>query len=311
MNRPRTIDAAQGKWPNILSLFGMERSFLSGKHGPCPMCGGTDRFRFDNKEGRGTYFCSSCGAGNGMDLVQKLKGWDFRTAASEIDRIVGNCEFQPSKPAMDDAKRKRLLNDLWQAGRTISHQDQAGAYLAARGLPLPANRAALRFVPSTRATDGINRPAMVAMVTGPDGMAASLHRTFLGPEGKAHMDMPRALMPGGIPEGCAVRLSSVHGHRLGIAEGIETALAASALHDMPVWAAINATMLAKWKAPEGVTEVVVFGDNDAKFGGHAAAYAVAHRIACQKGMTADVRIPPRVGTDWADVLVDQRCGVAL
>ena len=63
--------AAQGRWRDILQSLGMDERSLSGKHGPCPMCGGKDRFRFDDKDGRGTYFCSGCGAGDGVKLDRK------------------------------------------------------------------------------------------------------------------------------------------------------------------------------------------------------------------------------------------------
>ena len=49
---------------------------------------------------------------------------------------------------------------------------------------------------------------------------------------------------------------------LGIAEGVETALAASIMFNVPVWAALNANRLKVWEPAEGVSEVVVFGDND-------------------------------------------------
>jgi putative DNA primase/helicase len=144
---------------------------------------------------------------------------------------------------------------------------------------------------------------MVAMVVGPDGKPVSMHRTFLKPDGsgKAEMAAPRKLMPGELPEGACVRLCDyVPGGPLGIAEGIETAMSASALYEMPVWAAINSEILKKWTPPEGCEEVAVFGDNDAKFGGQAAAWALAHRLAV-KGIRVTVHIPPIEGDDWNDV----------
>jgi len=57
---------AQGRWKSILTALGADEKTLSGKHTACPLCGGKDRFRFDDKEGRGTYFCSGCGAGDGV-----------------------------------------------------------------------------------------------------------------------------------------------------------------------------------------------------------------------------------------------------
>jgi putative DNA primase/helicase len=44
---------------------------------------------------------------------------------------------------------------------------------------------------------------------------------------------------------------------------------------------------------------MVFGDNDPNFTGQEAAYVLAHRLAL-KGISVEVHIPTRVGTDWAD-----------
>ena len=79
------------------------------------------------------------------------------------------------------------------------------------------------------------------------------------------------------PKGSAARLME-HRAALGIAEGIETAMSAATLFRLPCWAAINSCGLAAWVPPAGVSEVVVFGDNDPKFGGQAAAYNLAHRL---------------------------------
>lgn len=301
--RVSTKDAARGKWKGILATLGVNPSHLTGKHGPCPMCeGGKDRFRFDNKGGDGTYFCNQCGAGNGFDLLRGVNNWDFRTAAAEVDKVVGNIAAEAPAKQMDDAQRKRILNDLWTSGTTIRADNAASRYLGSRRLFLPQNADCLRYVERCPVPGGGFAPAMIAMVTTADGKPANIHRTFLRPDGsgKADMDEPRAMMPGRIPDGAAIRLASVHGERLGIAEGIETALAAGQRFNVPTWAAINSTILAKWWPPAGVREVIVFGDNDPKFGGAAAAYALAHRLAV-KGIAVDVRIPDTIGSDWADV----------
>lgn len=146
-------------------------------------------------------------------------------------------------------------------------------------------------------------PAMVAMVSGPDGKPATLHRTYLTEDGhKAAVEVPRRLMPGTIPEGAAIRLFD-EGPVLGIAEGIETALAAASLFGVPTWAAVSSGMLARWIPPDTAREIVVFGDRDPKFGGQAAAYALAHRLAL-RGLKVRVEIPARFGADWNDVLLD-------
>ncbi len=48
---------ARGRWAEILPALGIGAEFLSDKHGPCSGCGGKDRFRFDDKGGRGTFIC--------------------------------------------------------------------------------------------------------------------------------------------------------------------------------------------------------------------------------------------------------------
>ncbi len=57
----QAVKAARGHWAKILPALGV--NILKNRHQPCPVCGGKDRFRFDDQEGRGTWFCNQCGAG--------------------------------------------------------------------------------------------------------------------------------------------------------------------------------------------------------------------------------------------------------
>lgn len=296
----KTADRARGKWRGILMQLGIDQRFLTGKHGPCPFCEGRDRFRWDNDKGNGTFICSACGAGDGIEFLKRANGWDFRTAAQEVDKIVGGVRLEPVKPERDEAQFREMRADLWAASRRIITGDPVWNYLSGRDV-LPASiPSCLRFAPVCRAPDGITRPAMVALVSNPDGTAQTLHRTYLGLDGKADMPDPRAIMPGKHENGTAVRLFPLHGARLGIAEGIETALAASKLFNMPVWAALNAGKLEGWVPPAGVNEVVVFGDCDASYTGQHAAFALARRLVNRHRIAVDVRIPNTIGKDWAD-----------
>jgi putative DNA primase/helicase len=181
--------------------------------------------------------------------------------------------------------------------------DPVSLYLESRGCPLPENRDCLRFLASCPVPfEAGMRPAMLASVKGPDGKGVTLHRTFLRPDGsgKADMENARALMPGSLTPGSAVRLGPIE-ENMGIAEGLETALAARERFGIPFWAALNSANLAKWRPPQGVKRVLVCGDNDRKFGGQAAAYACAHGIAVMKeAPIVEVAIPDRSGMDWAD-----------
>jgi putative DNA primase/helicase len=301
----KTSEAATGKWRGILLRLGVPDSALTGKHGPCPCCNaGKDRFRFDNKEGRGTWICGCGEAGDGMALAMKFTGREFADVASEIDTILGNEVVGAEKPPaeMTEAQRKAALREVAAQTVRAAPGDLVDAYLTARGIGEIVYPPSLRFARALRDGCGGVRPAMVAVVQDPEGANVTLHRTFLRPDGKAkaEMETPRRLMPGKLPDGACVRLSEYTGGPLGIAEGIETAKAASALYEIPVWAALNASMLARWQPPEGCDEVAVFADNDPKFGGQAAAFTLAHRLAC-KGLTVTVHLPEVPGDDFADV----------
>jgi putative DNA primase/helicase len=96
--------AADGQWPRLLTeLAGLAPEQLQDRHQPCPACGGTDRYRWDRDDGPGGWFCNQCGGrersgggGSGMDLLLRLTGWDFATAARRIEAQLGL--GQPSPP---------------------------------------------------------------------------------------------------------------------------------------------------------------------------------------------------------------------
>jgi putative DNA primase/helicase len=93
-----------GKWYGVLTALGIDSKYLQNKHGPCPICAeGTDRYRFDDKDGRGTYFCNNCGAGDGFELLQKVHGWTFTDCLDAIRPIIEHTTFQPSKPKKDQS----------------------------------------------------------------------------------------------------------------------------------------------------------------------------------------------------------------
>lgn len=102
----RITDLANGHWPSILgALAGLSAQQLTDKHQPCPLCGGTDRYRFDDQNGSGSWYCNQCGgkdqsggAGNGMELLLRRTGWDFRTAAQRIEQHLGITPQRPEPP---------------------------------------------------------------------------------------------------------------------------------------------------------------------------------------------------------------------
>jgi len=301
--KPRTADEAIGRWPGILATLGIDQSFLQNKHGPCPICAGKDRFRFDDAQGRGTFICSHCGAGDGFKLLQAVLGWSFSEAAKQVDRIVGTVPAGPIAPQRTDESKILALTKVWDGSRPVVRGDPVWLYLNRR-LGIEDVPAGLRHHPGLRYTDADGEdlgrfPAMVAKIRYPDGSPASIHRTYLTKDGeKALVDQVKKIMAGKPLNTGAVRLSSV-APCLGIAEGIETALAASQRFGIPVWAATNATLLESWVPPAGVERVLIAGDNDLSFTGQAAAFGLARRLA-QKGLIVEMQLPPTPGKDWAD-----------
>jgi putative DNA primase/helicase len=121
--------AAQGRWRSILTVLGVEERALSGKHTACPMCGGKDRFRFDDREGRGTYFCSGCGAGDGVQLAMCVTGLGFRDAAAEVERIAGTARPSVTRPERTDDDKLNALRRAFKESRPIQREDEACRYL--------------------------------------------------------------------------------------------------------------------------------------------------------------------------------------
>lgn len=295
-------EVAQGRWPGILSRFGLTDKQLSGRHTACPVCGGKDRFRFDDKEGRGTFFCSHCGPGDGVALVMALRGFDFKTAAQEIEAIAGVVQPAPVAKQPDEAQKLEALRRVWAESKSLAMGDEVMRYLAGRGLDLSMPPENLRLHPALPYHDGekfVGKfPAMVALVRGPDGTGVTLHRTYLKDGRKAPVECPKKLMPGKPVTGAAIRLSPA-GVGVGIAEGIETALAASIQFGIPVWSCVTAHGIETFEPPAGVKRITIFADNDASFTGQKAAYTAAFRLV-QQGFDVEVKAPPAVG-DWLDV----------
>ncbi|EGT4441106.1 TOPRIM and DUF927 domain-containing protein [Cronobacter sakazakii] len=83
-----TTSAAANRWPMVLSQLGINVPRSPRQHAPCPACGGKDRFRFDDK-GRGSFFCNQCGAGDGLDLIQKVNQCGTTEAARMAADVLG------------------------------------------------------------------------------------------------------------------------------------------------------------------------------------------------------------------------------
>jgi putative DNA primase/helicase len=281
----KILETARGRWHGILPQLGISPKVLRNRHGPCPMCGGKDRFRFDDREGKGTWICNKCGSGDGAELVKRVKGVEFKEAAKMVEGVTGVAKFDP--PDRRQTSKEDLIR-LWNEAVPIRPETHAGYYFKAR-CGLSGN-----YPDSLRQINYGNFTTILAKITDSDGAGVSLHKTMIrGDEVES-----RLLMPGKLPDNVAIRLGQV-APCIGIAEGIETALSASVLFNVPVWAAISAPLLKKWRPPSDVRKVIIFGDNDESFTGQEAAYSLARFLSGD--VEVEVKIPSIPGWDWNDV----------
>lgn len=83
-DKDRVLPQAQPLWPEILrQLAGMDDRVFSGKHQPCPLCGGKDRFRYIRKHDNPLH-CNQCGDWSGIDFYREITGVSFADAINDV-----------------------------------------------------------------------------------------------------------------------------------------------------------------------------------------------------------------------------------
>lgn len=201
---------------------------------------------------------------------------------------------QTKAPRDNDSAAK-----LWEG--SLPAGEEVRAYLASRGLQLDKIPSSIRFAPHTGySVDGelYHAPAMLAKVEDSQGNLVTVHRTFFLPDGSRLKRLMPCIRPGAT-KGAAIRLDVFRGSDiLGIAEGIETAIAASLLFKTQVWSCVSASGIRYFVPPHGVRKIVVFADNDASGVGLEAANEFASRARTKEVL---IKVPPVVGQDWLDV----------
>jgi putative DNA primase/helicase len=315
--RDDIYEAMRGKWRSVMMHLGMEHRYLTGKHGPCPMCGGKDRWRFDDKN-EGWFFCTHCGSGKGVSLVMTWKRLTYMEAAKLIEATAGmrRIEMRQSSDEFTPEQQKAKMHELWNRSLALDGSDIASRYLAKRAITMAQWPACLRCVKSLAYWDGKQLlgyfSAMVAKYVAADSKSAILQRLYLEEPGeKAPVLSPRKMMAGHMEMGGACRLFPA-AETMGVAEGIESALSAYLLFEIPVWATLTANALHQFQPPPECRKLIVFADYDPNGDGEAAAHALAHRLLKgRKPIAASVK-PPNMGdvrpakADWNDVLMAQR-----
>lgn len=294
MNVTDTVKQACGHWPRILPALGMK--VIKNRHQACPVCGGADRFRFDDKEGRGTWFCNQCGAGDGLKLVEKVFGVSASEAAGKVNAVTGNLapvspEVVAAADAGTEADRKAAIA---LAVRLLEKTRPAtgNAYLTRKGF---AGRECLTLTASHK-TGGVAYRAGDVVVPLYDGTGALVNLQLINAEG-----LKRTLKGGQVKGAChLIDGQKQAGKRLWIAEGYATALTVHHLTGETVMVALSSVnllslaSLARSRHP--ACQIILAADRDLNGDGQTKAAAAAR--ACE-GIVA---LPPVFG-DWNDAMM--------
>ena len=240
-----------------------------------------------------------------VDALRRLGAWP-----GQHEKQLVLAEAEAEKHRQQKAKRERVRRDAfvtmtWQqtwAEALLAPGSPVERWLRHRGIypaKVDLDRMPLRRMPRCpRGRDAM--PAMLALMTHAiTCRPCGIHRTFFLPDGsgKAVVDPVRQM----LGSAGVIRVSPDDEVELGlgIAEGIETALAVMAAGWSPIWAAGSLNAVRRFPLLSGVECLTIFADPKP--------HEVAGARACadrwfEAGREAIVRIPK--GGVWNDVLME-------
>jgi phage/plasmid primase-like uncharacterized protein len=257
--------------------------------GPCPVCGGTDRFAINI--GKQVFYCRNCNVGG--DVIALVRHLNDCTFAEAVELLTGEQARTPAQPPANkqpsdnyEQEQHRKAAWLWSQRKPIIGSI-VEPYL--RGLrkitcALPAT---LGFLPAR----GDHPPAIIAafaLVDEPEpGLLGvprnveAVHLTKLRPDGSGKADIkPNKIIigsPGKLPITLAPATDLLG---LAITEGIEDALTAHQATGLGAWAAGNAGQMPKLAGviPDYVESVTIFAHNDENGAGQNGARELAQAL---------------------------------
>ena len=181
---PRIAEAKTRDWDQLVANLAIGRLQRAGveRIGPCPSCGGTDRFGINTR--KGVFQCRRCEAkGDQIALVQLVLGLDFPAAlawicgprqeltpaqrAERADRDAANLARKQAEEAKFREKAIADARAIWNAA-VPAEGTPVRDYLALRGITrdlLPSLPPTLRY-----------HPDLAYMVQGQGGRWIEAHR---------------------------------------------------------------------------------------------------------------------------------------
>ncbi|MFV3198058.1 primase-helicase zinc-binding domain-containing protein, partial [Klebsiella pneumoniae] len=305
--------AAAGRWPSVLAGLSIDVPDSSRRHSPCPACGGKDRFRFDDN-GRGSFICNQCGAGDGLDLIKRVNNCDTTEAAQLAADVLG-IDYRAAESAPDAAsqRQRQLAADRQQREQERQKQaaedaDQRRATFARlyTGMRLRSIQGESEYLQSKGLT-GFKYPLM------PDGSlllelvdesGAVTAAQTITPQGE------KRLIKGSAKRGAYYAVNALERPQsVVIAEGLATALTCHLIRtDALTVAAIDAGNLLpvaevmRRKYPQA--QIIIAADNDHQQGGPESGGTNTGKDAAEKAalsVAGWVSLPPtECKADWND-----------
>ncbi|PHM69730.1 DNA primase [Xenorhabdus kozodoii] len=239
--------SAMYSWQNLLPACGITVP-AKGKHGACPVCGGTDRFHFIDDQHHGNWHCRQCDTpnyGDGLDLVAKTN----RITITEAAKVVADALALPlseSKPARETLYPVQPIAEKVAAlmAQTVSGQS---LYLTAKKLQYPNQRLledGSLLLPLTT----LDKKITGAQIIKPNG--------------------EKKLLSGSQKKGAFIAVSALDEYpdTVIITEGYATALTVNSLYNGTVLTALDAgNLLSVAKAVRECwpdTKIILAADND-------------------------------------------------
>lgn len=257
----------------------------------CPVHGGKS-LSITERDGRLLLTCrAGCPQDEVIKALREMGLWGNESCCDDIP--------PPEPEPSDHTERKaNRASELWNESLPITPGDPVHSYLKNRGIVLPEYPSDLRSHPALpyweAGEDGkpvktATFPAILVIVRNPQGRPVALHRTYLTEDGhKAPVPSPKKIMKVYDLAGSSVRLFTPRDGVLAVCEGIEDALSAWVLWQIPAWAVLGTSGMKRFVPPEDVREVLILADRDEP--GKKAALELAQRLEDMK-KAVRVRIP--------------------
>jgi hypothetical protein len=171
--------------------------------GPCPWCGGKNRFHVwpQQNAGQGTYWCRSCGkGGDAIQFLRDFEGKTFKEACDYLNIKMEEKSYKPTDttPREFQPREPETPEELWQV--------KAGKFIAWAQEQLKNNQAQLDWLASRGINQAAAEAARLGWNPGENGKDLFRARTSWGlSELKKENGKPRMLwLPIGLVIPCTV-----------------------------------------------------------------------------------------------------------